>query len=44
MTLAGVKPMSFAVLPPTKSPAQRAVRRYTSERASLANDADARPI
>ena len=40
MTLAGVKPMSFAMLPPTKSRAQRAVRRRTSEKASTANDAE----
>jgi len=44
MTLAYVKPMSLAMLPPKNSRAQRAVRRYTSERASTANDADARPI
>jgi hypothetical protein len=44
MTLAYVKPMSLATLPPTNSRAQRAVRPYTNERASTANDADARPI
>jgi len=44
MTLAQVKPMSLAALPPTNSRAQRAVRGRTSERASTANDADAGPI
>jgi len=44
MTLTHVKRMSLAVLPPTNSRAQREVRRRTSERASTANDADARPI
>src|SRR5258707_13394389 len=36
MTLAYVKPMSLATLPPMNSRAQRAVRRRTSERASTA--------